>query len=137
MKNIIAISIVISSIVFLLNKYMNFYSSWKKTVGEIIEIKQILNKKNLGEIRYQYQVNEKLYDGLIITDINKSKDFKNSKIPIYYHKINPELSFKNVPKSLNLENYILILLSLVGGLYLYFYSCESCEIPKTKLRDFK
>lgn len=128
MKNIIAIVIVISSLSIFLSKKLELYSSWKKTSARIISINKILNDNNKTEVRYNYKVNNINYEGLFI--INNKTDIKeNEKLPIYYHWLNPELSVKNIPT--NFEDILLVLISLIGGLYLYFYSCENCEVIPT------
>lgn len=125
MKNIIAIVIITSSIIVYFNKQFQLYTSWKKVPAEIISIKKILNKKNINEIRYKYKVNKIEYEGTFREINNKTIP---KKLLVYYHWLNPELSIRHIP--INLENILLLLISIIGGLYLYFLSCESCEIPK-------
>lgn len=116
MKNIIAIVIIISSLAVFFSKKLELYSSWKKVTARIISIKKLLNNKR---ITYSYKVNNIEYQGSYIQKINN--DIPKNLI-VYYHWLNPELSIRNIP--LNMEDVLLLIISVIGGLYLYFYSCE-------------
>ena len=124
MKNIIAIVIVISSLAIFLSKKLELYSSWRKVSANIISIKKILNGKNISEVRYVYKIGEKEYEGFF-TVKDKLDVKENEKLSIYYHWLNPELSVRGIPT--NYEDILLLIISIIGGLYLYFYSCEKCD----------
>ncbi|ADO67470.1 hypothetical protein crov436 [Cafeteria roenbergensis virus] len=124
MKNIIAIVILIGAVSIFLSKKLELYSSWKKTPATITSVKKILNNKKLGEIRYTYLVNNKEYTGSLLQKIINNELIIPKKMHVYYHWLNPELSVKSIP--INFEDILLLLTSIIGCLYLYFYSCESC-----------
>lgn len=135
MKNIFAIIIVISSLIILLMKKISLRKAWKKTTAEVIETKKILKNKK-GQILYKYKVDKSDYSGSELRDLDESFDKiseKNNKITIYYNVNNPEISVRNIPKITN-EDYLLGGIGIVGGLYLYLYSCENCvcEVNYTK-----
>lgn len=124
MKNIIAIVIIISSIILLLNKRLGIFSSWVKINAKIIGV----NNLNKNRLDYEYIINSEKFDGYLIDTPDNIKNILKNNLIVYYHKINPELSIRNIP--LNIDDYILFMVSIIGGLYLYLFSCESCEVPK-------
>lgn len=146
MKNIFAIIIIISSLIILLNKKIALRNSWKKTNAILVETRKVLDKKNMGEIRYKYNIGKNEYEGSQMMEINdefnKYSD-ENNKIKVYYHKINPEISVRNIP-SITTEDYLLAGIGIIGGLYLYLFSCENCvcevnynknNLPQVKLSN--
>jgi hypothetical protein len=124
MKNIFAIVVIISSLILLLNKRLAIFTSWVKTEANIIG----LNNINKTRVDYEYNVDGEKYDGYLIVKSDEVESVLNNSLSIYYHRVNPELSIKNIP--VNMEDYLLGLISIFGGLYLYLFSCESCEVPK-------
>jgi len=131
MKNILAIVIIVSALIIILNKKLAIYSSWVKVPAEITELKKVLDNKNIGNIRYKYKIKNKEYEGnqmmKIDKEFNKLITSENKKMNVYYHRLNPELSIRFIP--MNYEDYILGSICLFGGLYLYLFSCENCVCP--------
>lgn len=121
MKNIFAIVIIVSALVMLLNKRLAIFSSWKKVKARVIESENMsINDKK--KVSYLYNVDGTDYEGYFV--IEKNGKLMNE-LNVYYHRLNPGLSVINIP--LNLEDYLLGLVAVIGGLYLYLFSCESCE----------
>ena len=122
MKNIFAIVVIISALVMLLNKRLAIFTSWKKINAKIIGSERMSTVTDRKKINYLYNIDGDDHEGYFVMDNDKPV---MKEIYVYYHILNPGLSVISIP--LNLEDYLLGLVAIVGGLYLYFFSCENCE----------
>lgn len=133
MKNIIAIVLVISALSIFISKKLDIYSSWKKVKATVTEINKLMSKSNVGEVKYEYKIGKKTYNGSVYLhnqkDLDKILQNKDKTMNVYYHWLNHELSIVNIPT--NLEDILLVIISVIGSLYLYFYSCENCQVVTT------
>lgn len=121
MKNLIALILILSSIIIIVKKRVDFYNKWDNVQAKTVNTVKVSNNTNL--ITYEYQVNSKMYQGTL--KLNDEKEIPEN-LKIYFNKQNPELSVEKLP--INYEDYLLTGICLIGGIYLYLFNCESCEI---------
>lgn len=104
-----------------LSKQYKIYVLWQSTKGVVTDIKLV----DLEQVvSYKYTLYGLEYDGVFKQNIDKSLIVGNE-IDLVYNKNNFELSLRKIP--FQYEDYLMMLITIAGGLYLYFYSCENCE----------
>ena len=121
MKNILAIVLVLSSIIMFISKQYKIFILWKKITSIITDIKEIDNEQIIS---YKYKLYDLEYTGIFKDEIDNNRKIGDN-IEIVYNKNNFELSLRKIP--FQYEDYLMLLITVAGGLYLYFYSCENCE----------
>lgn len=123
MKNIVAIGIIIISLFLLVRKILKLNNSWKKVNAKILGVNNINNNR----IDYEYKVCNEINTGFIIVDdCDQKKILEKKKLEIYYNTTNTELSVLKV--KYNIEDYLLGIISIIGGIYLYLYSCDEKNV---------
>jgi len=125
MKNILAIILILSSVVMFVSKQYNIYTKWERTVGRVVDVKPFSETEQLIKYEYSFSDLNEIKNGVLKEEKDKHKI--GDDMNIVYNKDNIEISLVNVP--FQVEDYLMMGVSLIGGLYLYFYSCEECECP--------
>lgn len=129
MKNILAIILILSSVIMFVSKQYNIYTKWERTVGRVVDVKPFSETEQLIKYEYSFSDLNEIKNGVLKEEKDKHKI--GDDMNIVYNKDNIEISLVNVP--FQIEDYLMMGVSLIGGLYLYFYSCEECECPSDKI----
>ena len=114
--------LVLSSIIMFIHKQYKIYTHWEKTSGIITNVKIVDAMEQI--VFYKYILYNLEYEGVYKQNFDKKTNIGN-KIDLVYNKNNFELSLRKIP--FQYEDYLMLLISVAGGLYLYFYSCENCD----------
>lgn len=122
----IALGIILISISLIVLKRIFILLTWRRMKSNIVGIKKVEDGRS--QILYSYEVNKKRYTGVIMeNEINEN----DKEIMIFVHKLNPHLSIREIP--LYMEDYVFIILGLLGGIYLYLYDCECLSVEMNNL----
>jgi hypothetical protein len=115
-NQLIALSILIFSLSLIMLKRLAIMSNWRREKCKLLK-KNKLSETDF-EIVYIYVIKGIKYQGRTVEHFDNPEKEREMLI----HRLNPHLSIPNIPVSSS--DNMLVLLSLLAGLYLYLYQCE-------------